>query len=240
MPPLRQRMTEDMQLRGFSPDTQRAYLQAVTQLAPYVRKSPDQVTEEELRQYFLYLHNEKRVARLTATVALCAIKFFFEHTLRQSWPRLELLRPRPVHKLPVVLSVDEVWQILAQAHPSPPGLAVPCAAPRRPPYRCRDPLRPDGALRLSRRPGRLGQSEGGLRPHLAPLLGHPSARSRRQPAPDPGLARPSLADQHRDLHPPHPEGRTAGHHRPRYLDGRHAVVNLGEVARRYGPQLLAQ
>jgi len=113
MTPLRQRMTEDMQLRGFSPGTQRAYLQAVAQLAQYIRKSPDQVTEEELRPYFLYLHNEKHIARSTATVALCAITFFFEHTLRQSWPRLDLLRPRPVHKLPVVLSVDEVWQILA-------------------------------------------------------------------------------------------------------------------------------
>jgi site-specific recombinase XerD len=107
-------MTEDMQLRGFTPHTQRAYLQAIEQLALYVRKSPDLLTEEELRQYFLYLHNERRVARSTATVALCAIKFFFEHTLRRPWPSLELLRPRPVHKLPVVLSVDEVWHLLAQ------------------------------------------------------------------------------------------------------------------------------
>ena len=36
-----------------------------------------------------------------------------EHTLRQPWPTLDLLRPRPTHKLPVVLSVDEVWHILA-------------------------------------------------------------------------------------------------------------------------------
>lgn len=114
MTPLRQRMTEDMQLRGFAPHTQRAYLHAITQLAVYVGKSPDGVTEDDLRRYFLYLHNERQVARSTVTVALCAIKFFFEHTLRRPWPRLELLRPRPVHTLPVVLSVDEVWQILAQ------------------------------------------------------------------------------------------------------------------------------
>jgi integrase/recombinase XerD len=116
MTPLRQRMIEDMQLRGLSPHTQRAYLQAIQHLALHYRKSPDQITDEELRRYFLYLRNQKRVARSTATLALCAIKFFFEHTLRQPWPSLELLRPRPAHKLPVVLSIDEVWRILAQLH----------------------------------------------------------------------------------------------------------------------------
>jgi len=114
MTPLRQRMIEDMQLRGLSPLTQRAYLQAIQQFALYYGKSPDQITDEELRQYFLYLYNEKHVARSTATVALCAIKFLFEHTLRQGWPSLDLLRPRPTHKLPIVLSVDEVWRILVQ------------------------------------------------------------------------------------------------------------------------------
>jgi len=114
MTPLRQRMIEDMQLRGLAPLTQQAYLQAIQQFALYYGKSPDQITDEELRQYFLYLYHHKHVARSTATVALCAIKFLFEHTLRQPWPTLELLRPRPTHTLPVVLSVDEVWRILAQ------------------------------------------------------------------------------------------------------------------------------
>jgi integrase/recombinase XerD len=116
MTPLRQRMIEDMQLRGLSPLTQRAYLHAIQQFALYYGKSPDQITDEELRQYFLYLYNEKQVARSTATVALCAIKFLFEYTLRQPWPSLNLLRPRPTHTLPIVLSVEEVWRILVQLH----------------------------------------------------------------------------------------------------------------------------
>jgi integrase/recombinase XerD len=123
-------MIEDMQLRGLAPLTQRAYLQAIEQFARYYGKSPDQITEEQLRQYFLYLHNEKHVARSTATVALCAIKFLFEHTLHQSWPTLDLIRPRPVHTLPVVLSVDEVWRILAQLHAMPsPSLSRRCGSP---------------------------------------------------------------------------------------------------------------
>jgi integrase/recombinase XerD len=114
MSPLRQRMIEDMQLRGLAPLTQRAYLRAVRELARYYHKSPDQISEEELRQYFLYLYHEKHFARSTTTVIISGLKFFFEHTLRTRWPSLDLLRPRPAHTLPVVLSVDEVWRILAQ------------------------------------------------------------------------------------------------------------------------------
>ncbi len=112
MTPLRRRMIEDMQLRGFSPSTQRCYVQAVQRFAQHFGKSPDQITEEELRQYFLYLHNEKQVARSTATIALCAIKFFYEQTVQRTWPTLELIRPPKEHKLPVVLSVDEVQRVL--------------------------------------------------------------------------------------------------------------------------------
>ena len=112
MTPLRQRMLEDMQLRGLSPATQRAYLQAVQHFAHHFGKSPDQLTEEQLRQYFLYLRNDKRVSRSTSTIALCAIKFLVEHTLQRSWPILDFIRPPKQHKLPVVLSVDEVQRIL--------------------------------------------------------------------------------------------------------------------------------
>ena len=70
MTPLLQRMIEDMQLRGLSSLTQRAYLRAVRELARYYDKPPEQITEEELRQYFVYLHNRKHVSRSTATVIL--------------------------------------------------------------------------------------------------------------------------------------------------------------------------
>jgi integrase/recombinase XerD len=116
MTPLRRRMLEDMQLRGLAPKTQTIYVHAVQQLAEHFAKSPHLLTEEELRQYFLYLHTEKHVAPSTERVALCAIKFLFDHTLRRPWPILDLIRPRPAQALPVVLSVEEVWRILAHLH----------------------------------------------------------------------------------------------------------------------------
>ena len=68
---LRQRMIEDMQLRGLAPRTQEAYVSAVEQLAKYYRKSPDEIDEEELRQYLLHLQNVKAVSAST-TPALAA------------------------------------------------------------------------------------------------------------------------------------------------------------------------
>ena len=111
---LREKMIDDMQLRGFAAKTQEAYLLAVRQLAKHYRKSPDQIDEEELREYFLFIKNEKRVSRSTCTIALCGIKFFFQHTLGREWKTFEFLRPPKEKKLPVVLSLVEVRTILAR------------------------------------------------------------------------------------------------------------------------------
>src|SRR2546428_4893317 len=112
MSPLQQRMLEDMQLRGLSARTQEAYARAVWQLAQHYHRRPDQLSDQDLRQYFLYLTNEKKIARPTATIALCGIKFFYEQTLKQPWPTLRFVRPARQWKLPVVLSREEVRQIL--------------------------------------------------------------------------------------------------------------------------------
>jgi integrase/recombinase XerD len=122
MTPLRQRMIEAMQLRGFSARTQESYLSAVQQLALYYHKSPDIITEDELRQYFLFLITDKQLAPNTTNVALNAMKFFYTYTLRRPWPLGDLVRPPLPKKLPVVLSVEEIWRIIEQVHR--PGCSV--------------------------------------------------------------------------------------------------------------------
>jgi len=113
MTPLRQRMIEDLQLRGLSERTQEMYVRAVRQLADHYHKSPDQITEEELRDYFLYLKNVKHYSRAASTIALCGIKFFYEQTLKREWTTLRFVRPPREQKLPVILSPEEVRLILA-------------------------------------------------------------------------------------------------------------------------------
>ena len=112
MTPLRQHMLEDMQLRGLAARTQESYLGAVQQLAIHFHRSPDLLTEDELRQYFLYLRNVKRVAPNTSNVALNAVKFLYVHTLHRPWPLGDLLRPPIPKKLPIVLSPEEVWRVV--------------------------------------------------------------------------------------------------------------------------------
>jgi site-specific recombinase XerD len=114
MTELRKRMIECLQLRGLSARTQESYVRAVRQLAEHYHKSPDLITEEELRQYFLYLKNVKHYSRSTATIAICGIKFFFERTLDKDWRTFSLVRPAPEKKLPVILSLGEVRQILGR------------------------------------------------------------------------------------------------------------------------------
>jgi integrase/recombinase XerD len=113
MTPLRQRMIEDLQLKGYSDSTQDLYVRAVRQLCEHYNKCPGQITEEELRDYFLYGKNVKKWARSTSTVALCGIKFFYENTIQRPWPTLLFIRPGREKKLPVVLSRDEVRSILS-------------------------------------------------------------------------------------------------------------------------------
>jgi site-specific recombinase XerD len=113
MTPLRQRMIEDLKLRGYSPRTQQAYVAAVRLLAEHYRKSPAQITEEELGQYFLYLKDGKHLARKSMTIALCGIKCLFEQTLQRQWGLFEIVRPPREKRLPVVLAREEVHRILA-------------------------------------------------------------------------------------------------------------------------------
>jgi integrase/recombinase XerD len=116
MTALRRKMIEDMQLHGLAATTQEVYVQAVKQLAQHYGKSPELITAEELRQYFLHLCNVRHVSPSTFKMALCAIKFCFRHTLGRPWPVLELVRPPREKKLPVVLSPAEVHQILRCVH----------------------------------------------------------------------------------------------------------------------------
>lgn len=112
MTKLRQRMIQDMQLRGMSERTQESYVFAVRKLAEHFFKSPNQITEDELREYFLYLKNVKKYSKSATNIALCGIKFFFTYTLKREWTTLKFVRPEKEKKLPVVLTRDEVKNIL--------------------------------------------------------------------------------------------------------------------------------
>jgi site-specific recombinase XerD len=110
--PLRRRMMEDMELRGFTAKTQGSYVRAVEGLARFHKRSPEALCDEDIRQYFVHLKCERKLARPTITIALCGIKFLYESTLRRDFSLTGIPRPKREHKLPVVLSREEVRAIL--------------------------------------------------------------------------------------------------------------------------------
>jgi len=112
MTELRKRMLQDLQLHGYSERSQEMYIRAVRQLAEHFNKSPDQITEDELREYFLYVKNVKKWSRTASTIAICGIKFFYEKTLRREWTTFKLVRPQREKRLPVILTQDEIRRIL--------------------------------------------------------------------------------------------------------------------------------
>lgn len=118
MTELRRRMIEDMQLRGLSPTTQQRYLEKIKILANHFNRSPDQLSEQEIRDFFVYLNQEGCLARSTIRVYVFAVKFLYQKTLQRKWPVLNLIRVKPSKKLPVVLSPKEVRAVLSHVHRS--------------------------------------------------------------------------------------------------------------------------
>jgi integrase/recombinase XerD len=104
MTPLRQRMIEDMQLRNLSPETQRAYVHYISGLAQYYQASPEQLGLEEIREYQLYLLQERKLSPESVNTFVSAVKFLYGETLETVWPEGALPRARVPYKLPVVLS----------------------------------------------------------------------------------------------------------------------------------------
>ena len=113
---LRQRMLEDLQRRNYSPDTIRGYIRAVQQFADYFGRSPEHLGAAELRRYQLYLLHQKKLALGTVENCISALRFLYKKTLkRRDLAFDDLPFPKQPHKLPTVLSQDEVTRLIEAA-----------------------------------------------------------------------------------------------------------------------------
>jgi integrase/recombinase XerD len=110
--PLYSRMADDLHLAGMSQKTCGVYLRAVRQLADFCKTSPDKVTEDQFRRYFLHLKNEKKLAYGSLRVAFAGIKFFYTRTCMRDWQTLVQMRLQNVKSLPEVLSISQVHSII--------------------------------------------------------------------------------------------------------------------------------
>jgi integrase/recombinase XerD len=113
MTPLRQRMIEDMQVRNLAPHTQATYILHVSLFARHFRKSPELLGPEEIRDYQLYLTNQRKLAPSSIVVTTAALRFLYNVTLKRGWNlEASIPAPRQPKKLPIVLSRAEVLHFL--------------------------------------------------------------------------------------------------------------------------------
>jgi len=108
MTKLRRTMIEELRLRNYSPNTITIYIRCVAQFAQHFRLSPDRLGPEHIRQYQLFLVQEREVSWALFNQTVCALRFLYHHILHRDWMIEHIPYPRHEEKLPVVLSPAEV------------------------------------------------------------------------------------------------------------------------------------
>jgi len=108
-----QKSMRALQLAGMSKRTQECYTRSVRMLVDFYNKTPDQISEVQLQDYFLHRRNTDKWSAATMRICYSGIKFFFINVLQRDWHTLELIHAKREQRLPTVLSLDEVRAILA-------------------------------------------------------------------------------------------------------------------------------
>jgi integrase/recombinase XerD len=109
---LRQRLIEDMSVRGFTEKTRRDYIRSVAGFASFLGRSPDTAKTEDIRRFQIHLSElGMHAPAMNSTVS--ALRFFYTYTLDRPEISRKLIRLRYARKLPTVLSADEVARLLA-------------------------------------------------------------------------------------------------------------------------------
>ena len=107
MTQLRQRMLEELQRRNYSAGTIRLYLHHVAAFSQHFHRPPDQLGAEHIRQYQLFLIQQKKLAWSTYKQIVCALRFFYAKTLKRSFLLQDIPFPRHEQRLPLILSKED-------------------------------------------------------------------------------------------------------------------------------------
>ena len=118
---LRQRLIQELVLRGCSPSTQKAYVYQVYHLAKYYRQPPDQLSDEQVRAYLFYLADQCKLSASTLNQAVCAFRFLYDRVLRRDLEALRrnLPHPRKAIRRPQVFSIEELQKLFTRGCPHP-------------------------------------------------------------------------------------------------------------------------
>ena len=112
MTSLRRRMTEDMQVRSLSSQTQATYVQQVSLFARHFNRSPKLLGPEDIRSYQVYLTNERKLAPSSIVLAVAALRFLYKITLHKNWSLTEVIpTPRSCQLCPAPKKFCSFWVV---------------------------------------------------------------------------------------------------------------------------------
>jgi integrase/recombinase XerD len=112
---LRKIMLEELERRNYAQATIDCYLRAVAEFSLHFHRPPNQLGPEHIRQYQAHLFGRRKLAPSTVTQRLAALRFFYIKTLRKPWSIVETPYPKKVQRLPIILSTEEVAQLIDSA-----------------------------------------------------------------------------------------------------------------------------
>jgi site-specific recombinase XerD len=112
MKELRQKMIRTMELKQLAKNTQKGYLQSIKGLVGYYKLSPDKITTTQIEDYFLHLKQERNYAKSSLSTAVNGLKFFYRHVVGDEKRMETISYTKKPRNLPVIISPEEVWQIL--------------------------------------------------------------------------------------------------------------------------------
>ncbi|HEX2712101.1 MAG TPA: site-specific integrase [Candidatus Acidoferrales bacterium] len=112
---LRKMMLEELQRRHYSEATTRYYIRKVEAFARHFRRSPDRLGPQHIREYQAHLFAKRKLSPGSVTNHLCALRFFYIQTLKKPWSVADTPYPKKAHRLPTILSQEEVAQLIDAA-----------------------------------------------------------------------------------------------------------------------------
>jgi site-specific recombinase XerD len=112
---LRKMMLEELQRRNYSENTIRCYIRTVEDFARRFKCPPDRLGPQHIRQYQAELFQKRKLSSGTVVIHLAALRFFYTKTLRRHWSIADTPYPKKTHRLPTILSQEEVAQLIDAA-----------------------------------------------------------------------------------------------------------------------------
>ena len=112
---LRKMMLEELRRRNYAPETTRSYIRTVEDFARHFHCSPDRLGPRHIREYQAELFEKRKLSAGSVAVRLAALRFFYCKTLKRAWYIADTPYPKKDHRLPAILSQEEVAQLIAAA-----------------------------------------------------------------------------------------------------------------------------